>query len=309
MATEDPLVTIILSTFNGEHYLEEQLISVFQQSYKPIKIIVRDDGSQDGTVNILNRLKSEYSNLEVFVEKNIGVVASFLKLLEMVPSETEYVALCDQDDVWYEDKIERAVFMINECVTERPVMYLCAQELVDKDLKQIGYRNHVQRNPSFENALLENIATGCTAVLNKAALELMRNKEVHVNEIKMHDWWLYQVITAFGFILYDKEAKIKYRQHSGNLVGSTAGFKLWLNRIKIYVGTNKKETRCQLNELMRVYGSQISCNNHKLVKDFLINSQSNTFFERLKYAVRTPLYRQKATEGFIFRVVIVLGRI
>lgn len=309
MAYNLPIVFIVLSTFNGERYLKEQLNSLFNQTYSNIKIIVRDDGSEDGTCKILERFLSEYSNIEVLFEQNIGVVGSFLRLLDLVPTDAEYVALCDQDDVWSADKIERAISLIGEAESTIPIMYSGALEVVNENLNHIDVIRQVPRKTSLENALVQNVATGCTVVINNTALRLITDKKVVAENILMHDWWLYQVISAFGIVLYDDTPKIKYRQHGGNVVGSSSGIKLWSNRIKRYLGTNDRAARCQANELLRVYGTDMSRKNYTLISEFLERTQVNNIVDRLVYAIRAPVYRQSMIDDIVLRALIVIGRI
>lgn len=317
MKNEYPLVTIVLSTFNGERYLEEQLNSLLEQTYKNIKIIVRDDGSKDGTCEILKHYKKKCPEIDVYFEHNIGVVGSFFRLLNLAPSEAEYVALCDQDDVWSKGKIERAVTTISGVLPMRsetgsvvsPIMYFCALERVDANLKHLGIIRQSPKKPSLENALVQNVATGCGVVLNKSALQLVKNKDVSLNKIGMHDWWLYQIISAFGLVLYDSTPQIKYRQHGGNVIGSATGVKYWLNRLKRHLGANNREIRNQANELLRVYGPVLPREKYKLISEFLEISQGKNIFLRLGYAIRMPIYRQKFIDNMLLCILVVMGRI
>lgn len=308
MAYDYPLVVVVLSTFNGERYLREQIDSLLKQTYKNIKIIIRDDGSKDGTCEILGYFLRKHKNIEVLFEKNIGVVASFIRLLDLISSDAEYVALCDQDDVWLEDKVERAVTMLGRVNSVVPSMYCGSVEVVDEKLKHISVVRKVKRKASLENALVQNVAIGCTVIINRPALCLVSGRNVAVNRIRMHDWWLYQVISTFGFVIYDDVPKIKYRQHGGNVVGSTSGIKLWENRIRRYISTNDRAIRSQANELLCVYGSEMPVQNYNLVSVFLEKIQT-TMVGRLVYAMQTPVYRQSLVDNIILRMVIVLGRI
>lgn len=309
MADTLPVVVVVLSTFNGERYLREQLNSLLGQTYKNIKIVVRDDGSKDETCEILGCYLRDHNNVDVLFEHNIGVVASFLRLLDLVPPDAEYIALCDQDDVWKEDKIERAISLISRVEAVNPAMYCGAVEVVDEDLKHLGVKKQVEREPSLRNALVQNVATGCTTVLNRAALKLVTGKKIAVSKIGMHDWWLYQVISAFGVVLFDETPKILYRQHGGNVIGSSSGIKLWVNRIKRYLGEDKRRIRCQAEELLHVYGENMCKKNYKLVSEFLKRTQGNNIVDRLAYAIHTPVYRQRLVDDIILRTLIVFARI
>lgn len=309
MANNWPVVAIVLSTYNGERFLRDQLNSLHCQTYKNIKIIVRDDGSKDGTCEILKCFSREHGNIDVLFERNIGVVGSFLRLLDLVPPDVEFVALCDQDDVWHEDKIELAISYLGREEPENPAMYCGALELVDENLNHISVVKQAIRKLSLENALVQNVATGCTTIINRAALRLVTGKKIAVNKIRMHDWWLYQVISAFGLVLFDDTPKIRYRQHGGNVIGSSSGIKLWGKRIKRHLGANNRAIRCQAEELLRVYGSEMSRYNYRLVSEFLEETQVGSLVQRLSYALRTPVYRQSLIDDILLRALIVFARI
>ncbi len=103
MGWENSRVQVLMSTYNGERFLEEQIESLLSQSWKNLEILIRDDGSTDGTMEILERYCMRYSNIQVFAGENVGVAKSFFELLE--ESDGDFVAFCDQDDVWLEHKV------------------------------------------------------------------------------------------------------------------------------------------------------------------------------------------------------------
>lgn len=309
MRSNLPLVVIVLSTYNGDRYLKEQMGSLFSQTYKNIEILVRDDGSTDRTVEILESFAGDHENVTVLPGRNIGVIESFLELLNRVPSNADFVALCDQDDVWQNDKVERAVTMIGKLDTLSPAMYCGAVDIVDEHLNHIRVERQARREVSLENALVQNVATGCTAVLNKAALQLVNSKSVVGDRIGMHDWWLYQVVSAFGRVLFDSTPKILYRQHGENVVGSASGLRFWTNRIRRQFGPKSKIIRTQANELLRLYGDQMSAENQLLIREFLERTQSSSIMERVAYAFKTPVFRQKSIDDLVLRSMMVFAQI
>ena len=127
-------VQILMSTYNGKKYLKEQMDSLLSQTYKNIEILVRDDGSSDGTGEILETYQKQHSNVRVYLQENIGLVDSFFWLLEQ--SDAGYVAFCDQDDIWKPEKIERAVEKLEQ--VKGPALYCGNKMLVDADLKELG---------------------------------------------------------------------------------------------------------------------------------------------------------------------------
>jgi glycosyltransferase involved in cell wall biosynthesis len=309
ISSDSPLVVVVLSTFNGERYLDEQFASLFSQTHENIDIIVRDDGSSDGTTRLLERVAAENKNVTLHLGENVGVVASFLDLLDMVPDTADYVALCDQDDVWRDDKIERALGLLSDLNHRGPTMYCGAVEVVDEQLRHIRVERQATKQVTLGNALVQNVATGCTTVINKKALQLITAKRAAANQIGMHDWWLYQVVSAHGQVVFDDDPKILYRQHGGNVVGYASGFRFWLNRVKRQVGPQSKTISRQAAELLRLYGDDISAENHEMVREFLDRTQASSVWERLKYALRTPAFRQRPFDSLVMRTMMVFARI
>ena len=221
-------VTVLLSTYNGQRYLKEQLDSVLQQKKVKINILVRDDGSSDETINILKQYNSEYSNFNYYKNENLGPARSFLDLI-CKASESEYYAFCDQDDVWDDDKLFCAVEKLNKLDCEKPNLYYSNLRIVDQNLK---FHRFSHDRPYFNSnkysALTENLCTGCTAVFNKKALQMVKD---NIPEYcTMHDTWLYMLCKLLGNTIYDEIAHISYRQHENNVVGTY----LKRNKVALY---------------------------------------------------------------------------
>lgn len=304
-----PLVVVVLSTFNGERYLGEQIESLYSQTHGNIEIVVRDDGSSDGTKQLLERLERGNNNVSVHFGHNVGVVSSFLDLLSRVPARADFVALCDQDDSWGPDKLERALEVLSRVNLRDPAMYCGAVEVVDVQLNHIRVDRLAKKQVSLANALVQNIAIGCTTVINRAALKLINSKNVAADQIGMHDWWIYQVVSAFGQVVFDDTPKILYRQHGGNVVGYASGLRFWLNRFKRQFGPNSRTISRQAAEFLRLYGDDLSVEDHEMVWEFLDRTRADSLWERWKYALRTPVYRQRPIDTLMMRAMMVLARI
>ena len=219
-APSPPRVVVLMSTYNGERYVVEQLASILQQLPPGGRVIVRDDGSRDSTVACIEAV----GDLRVTVVRgaNLGFGGSFLTLLTMAADDADLVMFSDQDDVWLPGKIERAWHHLQP-LGEVPALYGSAQMLVDQDLAPMHATPPWPRGPSLANALTENIITGCTAAINRPAVALLKRAGV-ANGVYFHDWWLYLVVSAFGTVVYDLQPSLLYRQHGGNVIGRGVGW-------------------------------------------------------------------------------------
>jgi glycosyltransferase involved in cell wall biosynthesis len=214
-----PRVAVLMSTYQGERHVAEQLRSILQQLPPGGRILVRDDGSSDGTVSCIESLAEPAINL--IEGANLGFGASFLTLLQMTPRDIDLVLFADQDDIWLPGKIERAWQHLAP-LAGRPALYGSAKRLVDAQLHPLGTSPPWPRMPSLRNALVENIVTGCTAAINRPAVALLQRAGVPAH-VYFHDWWMYLVLSAFGQIVIDPSPTLLYRQHESNQIGQGAG--------------------------------------------------------------------------------------
>ncbi|MDR3520158.1 MAG: glycosyltransferase [Acidocella sp.] len=212
-------ITILLSTFNGELYLEEQLTSFMDQSFANWRLLWRDDGSSDDSVAIMRnfaRKIGEERCIEL-VDSGVhyGAASSFLRLLAHAAS-CAIVAFADQDDVWLPDKLSNAVRQVT-AAGDGPVLYCARQFFVDHQLR--GHRlSALHSGRGFPACLTQNIANGNTLVMNQSAVRLV--VATKAPEATLHDWWSYIVISACdGQVIFDPEPQILYRLHNKNLIG------------------------------------------------------------------------------------------
>lgn len=219
-------VAILLSAHNGERFLQEQLDSLERQTHSRWTLFWRDDGSSDAALAILQRFETlAGKGRSHFVARSgkLGATHSYLTLLASAWQERfQYFAFADQDDVWFEDKIERGLAALARVPPDVPALYCGRQELVDEQLRYLGKSPALVREAGFPTALTQNIATGCTIILNRAAVEVALS--VRAPENTLHDWWCYiAVAAAGGRIISDASTVLQYRQHDGNLIGSPLG--------------------------------------------------------------------------------------
>lgn len=211
-----------MSTYNGSQYIRTQLDSIAAQTIKNKSLLIRDDGSTDDTIEIIQEYQKKYSWISFYQGDNIGVQKSFLELISLADEDADYVALADQDDKWLPDKLEQAVKCMKRMDGTQPLLYCSDKQIIGKCLEPIKVTVSRQvRKIAFGNALVQNICTGCTAVLNWVLVRFLKDHPVaDAKNVIMHDWWLYLTATCFGTVYYDTNAYIQYRQHGRNTSGA-----------------------------------------------------------------------------------------
>jgi hypothetical protein len=224
---DEASVAILLSTFNGERYLTEQLASFAGQTHANWQLYWRDDGSSDGTVPLMTAFAAGQPAGRCHRDPDAGrlrATGSFLALLRMaLPGPAAYFAFADQDDVWLPKKLAHGVAALAALPSDQPGLYFCARALVDATLAPVGEVLAPRRPPGFPAALTQNLAPGCCMMLNRAAAELIDASPLP--EGTWHDWWSYVLVAAHGGqVIAGNTPDILYRQHNENLVGEPRGF-------------------------------------------------------------------------------------
>lgn len=295
-------VCVLMSTYNGEKYLEDQIKSVLTQDGVNVHLVVRDDGSHDRTLDILRK----YKDIDIIQGTNVGPCRSFLELIRTAP-DADYYAFCDQDDIWDEDKLKIAIEQIGLHDGHIPVMYYSNLEVVDEQLK--FYRLSHDHNLEGANkyaALMESMPTGCTIVFNKYAEQIMRNRIP--DNCTMHDTWIYMVCKMLGEVIYDDHAHIKYRQHGNNVIGTS----LKKNSINRYID---KFLRIFNRKLQPVYTNALNFYNqyHDLLSEedkgkiMLIINYKKGLADRFKLLFSKELVASSNARNFRNRLRIILG--
>lgn len=217
----DDKIIVLMSTYNGEKYLEAQLDSILNQTYKNIELWIRDDGSSDNTVKILRRYKTVYDNIQIIEGKNIGASRSFLSLLKDAPC-VNYYAFSDQDDIWLPPKIEIAVNALKKENDKNPLLYCSSLMVVDNNMVELGVM-HKDTILKKGSSLVDYKGTGCTMLFNDRTRNLVLN---HLpDNLLYHDMWVYHTCVFLGKVVFDNTPHILYRQHGGNAVGWEITFK------------------------------------------------------------------------------------
>lgn len=235
MSSTLPSIAVLIATYNGGRYLDEQLRSIeHQQGVGQLDVHASDDGSIDGTNDILLKWASRWQRGTFSIARGPqqGFAANFRSLAVGLSSDIQYVACSDQDDFWHADKLEAAIRMLG-APNSPPSVYFSRTRLVDTDGKFIGFSAPFRRPPSFRNALVQSVGGGNTMVLNQAGWNLFAESARRTSFVT-HDWWSYLLVSgAGGRAFYDIAAHIDYRQHETNLVGQNTGLKAQMARMRM----------------------------------------------------------------------------
>ena len=311
----DKKVVILLATYKGAQFLGEQLDSLINQTYTNWELLVRDDASDDSTVQILLDYAKKDHRITVVQDSpgNLGSCANFGFLLElsltMLPG---YVMFCDQDDVWLPRKIEKTLMTMEEtekhCGDMTPVLIHTDLQIVDKELKQIASSLAQQgkikpNNPHpLSRLLAQNYIYGCTIMLNASLLKAV----VPIpQEAEGHDYWVALIAASLGEIVYDPESNIMYRQHSSNVTGIKEGSTM--NRLlrnftkQGWSKTNKiVDNRInQAGQLMNRIYAQTSPENRAILTEYLL-AASQGGIKAVLTARKHGIIRQGLIKTMIF---------
>jgi rhamnosyltransferase len=278
-----------MSTYDGATYLEEQINSIINQDYEGWSLLIRDDGSADSTVKIINDFALNDDRITILAtdRKNIGPASSFMQLLGH--SASDYFMFADQDDVWLPDKISLTLDALKkiEGGSSEPCLVYTDLQVVDDQLNLISpsflrYQRLAPRKFScFLRELLQNIVTGCTiggnAALRQKALNVLHTTQ---NKLIMHDWWLALVAFYFGTVFHVPVASLLYRQHGNNQLGAKgSGIARYLRILKeqntchrVHDYLNKVSRQCSL--FLDTYKDELADRDAYLLQQIASNENS-----------------------------------
>lgn len=294
------LVNILLSAYNGEKYLLEQLESINQQTYQNIHLYIRNDGSKDDTHSILKSFSSKYP-ITIIDGENIGFMKSFFCLLETA-SDGDYWAFCDQDDVWLPSKISLAVDWLKKHDNSKPLLFQSAYEVVDENLNHIQSYLPPKYTIDFRRSITENWYSGFSCVINNTSRELllMGNPE----KIDYHDWWMEMIAKAFGISYFDPTICAKYRRSSQSLTRISFD-----KKIKWFLSNFKKTSDIRLRalEFENVFSTKLSIENKRILS--LFTEDHYHFITALKKTCSFKRWRPDFASELSIRLLMLFGKI
>lgn len=298
-------VCVMLSSYNGEKYIREQIDSILAQELPEqcdLSLIVRDDGSTDGTIDIL----AEYEGrglLTLIQGENLGVTGSFFALLNHTTGKYDYYSFSDQDDRWHEDKMFRALSVLSRKDKKIPHLYCSEYYYCDETLGSPVPSTHNKLDPRVSLLLFENTISGNTIVFNDALASYVI--QAGRNGIYCHDWWVALVASAVGDIEYDDQFySLDYRRDGRNVSPTGSGqFRLLQYRIKHFIkGDELNIIGKQIAKFASVYRGKLSKRDVKILDVCTSNS-------RIRKAFLPVRLRQTISGEFMLRTLFLIGKL
>ena len=278
-------VLIMMATFNGEKYLEKQIDSIIAQTYSDWKLLIRDDGSKDGTADILKEYQKKDSRIEVLFNSGPlhGPYHNFHELFYEAKKRPafEYYAFCDQDDIWKSEKLEKLIKYCNDNSTESEPTFVYTDlsvidgegHLTEKSVNQI-LGIDISENPInlfFAHAYV----WGCTALFNQALFSLVPALDAKFphRDIMSHDNYIAKHAVMYGKIMYYPTPLILYRKHGGNVTDK--------HKFRLSLATVFKKAVFGFQEVSKTHARVY---NQSLLAINVIykNQKDNSAFEKLK---------------------------
>lgn len=311
------VVHVLLATYNGERFLPQQWASIACQRAVRVVVHAADDGSSDGTAEILQQLVASPSGAIMEVDllqapPRRSAPRSFLLLLaralERFP-EGRWFAFCDQDDIWLPGKLQAALAVLAPHENDdRPALYGGRTVAVDEEDREAGLSPLFTRPPGFRNAVAQSIMGGNTMVLNRAAARLVT--AAPLADVVSHDWWSYQLVSgAGGFVHYDPRPFVRYRQHGNNVVGSNLGWRARMLRLQRMLRGDYRHWNDLHVRALAERSALLTGDSRAVLQAFARAREAILPWQRAAWLRRSGAFRQKPGEQLMLWVACLLRRV
>lgn len=272
----NPEVTILMATYNGAQYIKQQLDSLINQTYTNWKLIIRDDGSTDNTIEIVEQYISLHSNVSLVINKTKqkGAVSNFAALYALARKQQSgsYIMFCDQDDIWLPNKIKATMALMQNAEQQnhnKPVMIFGNMQMITSEGVPIDEEMKLMPQLSFNRTLVQNYALGCTMMINNELIQIMEDIPLLAEN---HDYWVCLIATAFGVTRYLEDSYLQYRQHNNNVTSQGAGMKKRFTRFTS--GFNKqietfKKRMLMLQQFFDIYQLTLKSDQRDMLLNYL----------------------------------------
>ncbi|MBE5946147.1 MAG: glycosyltransferase [Lachnospiraceae bacterium] len=305
-------INVLLSAYNGEKYIKEQIDSILAQTWDNVEIYVRDDGSTDKTADILKEYEKA-GKIKLELGKNVGFIKSFFWLVRN-SGDADYYAYADQDDSWFPEKLAMAVEKLESEVSEEdlsslPVLYFSNYDYYDEELNFVSHAFSEDdiKNPTFRNCIVDCMPLGFNSVFNKVAKDMMTKDTPKYS--CGHDWWTYMICQGMGKVIYDNRPTVKYRRTGNNVsAGGMSFIKFQIWRIKKFIiGGYFLNVRKMLAEYRYLYNHKLQPEDSKLLS--LFTRKNYNLIVALKKTFYPKMFRQKAVDELMLRFFFLIGRL
>lgn len=313
----DPVVHVLMATYNGERHLAQQWASIEAQQGVRVILHVADDGSGDGTVALARRLAAARRGAIADVHwmeapPRRSACRSFLLLMAHAMArfpDAQWVAYCDQDDIWLPAKLQSAIAALAAAAPGAPALYGGRTLSVDDDDRELGMSELFRAPPCFRNAVAQSIMGGNTMLLNGPAARLVA--QAAALEVTAHDWFTYQLVSgAGGLVHYDPRPFVRYRQHGNNQVGSNIGWRATVRRLRrMFFGREYTRWNNLHVAALRQRADALTEGNRRILEAFHQARHAATPWGRLAWLRRSGVFRQPGIQQFILWVGCIARRI
>lgn len=294
-------ILILMSTYNGEKYVREQVLSIIEQIDINVKMLIRDDGSVDETVKIIREFNNE--NIDLVLGENIGVVNSYLQLLTMAAEradEYDYFAFADQDDIWLPDKLISAIHILGR---EQSDLYCGSLDAFEGGNLTSHYTFINRELFSDTELMLRNSVPGCTMVFNSKLL--FRICEYTPKCIEMYDSWVLRVCKYTGLkVVTDSTPKIRYRLHDNNTCGAAISFRSKLLYHFKNVLKKRQSASVTAHELLEGY-RQYLADDIRVYLEVLDRERAEKYrkIKLIKYGIKSEFSTFSRRIDFMFEII------
>ena len=297
---ENSTVLVLLATYNGEDYIRPMIDSLLAQDYPELRIVLSDDHSADATEAILEEYARIFPDRVTHYRSGLHFGSAHRHFLHLLSKfhDAPYIMFCDQDDVWHRDKVRKTLAKMGEIeVSGRPALVHTDLHVVDQDLKEISpsfcrYSNLDGTRLALNQLLVQNVVTGCTVMMNRPLAELA-SRDLPVDAILMHDWWIALLAAAFGTSAFLNENTVEYRQHGTNSVGAkdvrSPRF-LWERLCSRKMRKSMSTAACQAQAFRECYSDLLTAEQAEILDAFAA-TQNAGILTRDRICIQYKLYK------------------
>jgi glycosyltransferase involved in cell wall biosynthesis len=299
---------VLLSSFRGRNFIGRQIESILSQEAVDLRLIVRDDGSDDDTASLVEGMAAKDPRIEPVRGTNLGFVGSFFELLKISEaSDAPFIAFADQDDIWPPSRLARQLSALSALPSTQPALCFGGFLRIDADGMPMDDQAVLPPLPDKGALLSENQVPGCTMVINRAAHRIISADLPPPDRIFAHDWWVEQVTAFVGVVVRVDDVVLHYRQHSANLIGAPSQFGVWRDRLtRIHKLRGSHPLLGQVRELHRRFGDRMSAADRARIERFMQAAGGN-FAQRLAHVFSAGFRRARRSDDVFLRLLLLTG--